>query len=304
MAMKSVKNANYWQVNHKIRNVSVQKGVIILTSPEAWKKFKWTRKWFDKKPKEGYFIWIKEQIDFPLRTCVSMASRNIQQSLQNLLVLEKNLNIKVQGTCNALTKTCSGTHKAVGKIILKQGSTLNYEHIHAWGKNDIIEPAYEFVLEKNAQLDYVYKNLLSPKQLKINTIFNAFENSKIKAKIIVNGINSKIDIADTIILKGKGSNGIIRLRLVGKKNSQVNAQSKIIAQVPSQGHLDCQGLLIDKNSQIKLSPELIIKDKNALITHEASVGKISEEQLNYLRTRGLSEAEAINLIVAGFLETK
>ncbi|GAI42777.1 unnamed protein product, partial [marine sediment metagenome] len=54
--MKNVKNANYWQVDHKIKNIFEAKEVIILPSPEAWEKLKWTRRWFARPPKEGYFI--------------------------------------------------------------------------------------------------------------------------------------------------------------------------------------------------------------------------------------------------------
>jgi len=90
--------------------------------------------------------------------------------------------------------------------------------------------------------------------------------------------------------------------LAGRKNSKITAHSSIIATAPSKGHLDCQGLLVDKNSEISLIPELICHNKNAQITHEASIGRISEEQLSYLRMRGLKEEEAIDLIVAGFLE--
>jgi Fe-S cluster assembly scaffold protein SufB len=61
-------------------------------------------------------------------------------------------------------------------------------------------------------------------------------------------------------------------------------------------------IVIDKNSKISLIPELICQNKKAQITHEASIGKISEEELNYLRMRGLTEDEAINLIVSGFLK--
>jgi len=67
--------------------------------------------------------------------------------------------------------------------------------------------------------------------------------------------------------------------------------------------LDCQGLLVDKDSKISLTPELICQNKLAQITHEAAIGKISEEELSYLRMRGLSEEEAINLIVSGFFQT-
>jgi hypothetical protein len=67
--------------------------------------------------------------------------------------------------------------------------------------------------------------------------------------------------------------------------------------------LDCQGLLVDKEAKISLIPQLVCKNKEAQITHEASIGKINEEQLTYLRMRGLAETQAIDLIINGFLKT-
>ena len=301
--MRNVKNVNYLQIDHKIKNIFPAKGVTILSSPEAWKKFVWSRKYFSKKPKEGYFIWIKNQVNFPLFACISIAHRNVSQELQNLLIIEKNLKISLQGTCNALKKNLKGKHKAQGKIILKQGSSLKYSHIHSWGEKDVVEPSYEFYLGKNSRLDYTYRTLFVPKKLRINNLFNLSTEASCNIKIIANCIKTKTEIKDVLILKGRGASGIINLRLVGGKDSKVLAHSQIVADSESKGHLDCQGLLTDKKSEISLIPELLCKDKLAQITHEASIGKISQEQLNYLRTRGLTEKEATNLIINGFLET-
>ena len=301
MVMRSARNIHYLQIDHRVKRLFQEKGVVILPSAEAWQKFTWSKKYFLKKPKEGYFIWIKKQIDFPLFACISIASKNIQQELGNLLVVEKNLNILLRGACNTLKKNLCGIHKAEGKIVLKENSSLNYEHIHSWHREDIVLPNYEFLLEKNSKLDYTYKNLFTPKKLKIKTILNLLEEASCNLKMVADCNFTETEIIDTLVLKEKGASGQIQLRLVGGKNSKILAHSQILARAPCKGHLDCQGLLIDKSSSISLVPELICKNKQSQITHEASIGKIEEEQLNYLRMRGLNEKEAINLIINGFL---
>ena len=303
--MKNVKNVNYLQINNQIPEICELKGIEILPSKFAWGKYNWVKKYFKSKPKQGYFIWVKEQVDSPIFSCISIADKNIKQELQNILVVEKNLKVELQGTCNALKKDLAGIHQAKGKIILKQGSVLKYNHIHSWGDRDIIEPDYEFFLEKNAILDYNYKILSSPKLLKTKTLITVLENSSASINIVGNFSKVKVEIRDILILKRKGASGIVKLRLVGSKNSEITAYSQVVAQAESKGHLDCQGLLIDhigKTSTIRLIPELICEHSKAQITHEASIGKISEEALNYLRTRGLTEKQAIDLIVNGFLE--
>ena len=314
MAMKNVKNvreqtdkklsalANYYQIDNKAPKICQLKGIEILPSKIAWQKYNWTKKYFSKKPKHGYFIWVKEQPKSVLFTCISLAKKNIRQTLQNLLVVENNLKVKLQGTCNTLKRNLEGFHKAIGKIVLKEGAVLKYEHIHSWGEKDVVQPDYEFLLEKKARLDYNYKVFSSPEKLKMKTLLTLLESSSANLNIMGKFSQTKTEIKDTLILKEKGASGIIKLRLVGNKKSQISAYSQIRAKSESKGHLDCQGLLIDESSKISLIPELLCESKKAQITHEASIGKISEEALNYLRMRGLNEKEAINLIVNGFLE--
>ena len=89
--MKNASNALFWQIDHKIKKSESQEGLVILPSRQAYKELDWTRSLFVDKPKEGYFIWLKKQIDFPLATCITIASPKTAQNLTNLLVIEKNI---------------------------------------------------------------------------------------------------------------------------------------------------------------------------------------------------------------------
>jgi len=306
MDMKNAKNVsrkfNFWQIDHKVMQVLEGKGIEILSSPEAWEKFNWTRKFFEKKPKEGYFVWVKKEVDFPLSTCITIASPKVSQDLRNLLVIERGIKAKANIVCNAAKDNLYGIHNAKGKILLKSGVSLEYNHFHKWGQKDFVNPDYEFILEKSAKLIYTYQNLFPPENLQLRTILHLKESSSANVNFIVNGENSKIKIRDILLLEGKNSQGIVKLRLIGRKNSKILAQSMILANSLSKGHLDCQGLMVDKDSKISLIPALICQNKDAQITHEALIGKISEEELTYLRMRGLTEREAIDLICSGFLK--
>jgi len=301
MVTKNVKSVNFWQVDHKIKNISQIPGNVILPSPQAWQRFKWSRIYFEREPREGYFIWIKKEVDFPLAACINIASPKISQDLTNLLVIEKGIKVGANVVCSAIKNNLCGTHKAKGKLVLKNGSSLEYNHLHQWGKKDYVNPDYEFILEKNSKLIYTYKNLFPPENLLLKTTIQSNENSSSNLNFIINGLSSKIGILDKVNLLGSNSQAIVKLRLVGRKNSQIEAISIISALSPSRGHLDCRGLVVDKKAKISLTPRLICQNKNAQLTHEASIGKISEEELTYLRMRGLSEKEAIDLIVTGFL---
>ncbi|KPJ73331.1 hypothetical protein AMJ48_01645 [Parcubacteria bacterium DG_74_1] len=301
--MKNVKNVHFWQVDNKIKNIIQVPGNVILPSAQAWRKFNWVKKYFDKEPKEGYFIWIKKQVDSPLATCINIASPKASQNLTNLMVVEKGIKVKSNVICSAIGNNLCGSHRARGKLILKSGSSLEYNHFHQWGQNDFVSPDYEFILEKNSRLIYNYKNSFPPKNLLLKTIIQSGEGSSSNLNLVINSLNSKVGILENVNLSGLNSQAVMKLRLVGRENSQTEAVSVISAKSPSRGHLDCQGLVVSPKAKMSLTPRLICQNKDAQLTHEASIGKISEEELTYLRMRGLTEKEAINLIVAGFLKT-
>ncbi len=301
MVMKNVKNANYLQVDGTVKRIIAEKGIILMSSKEAWQKLLWTRKHFKTKPIYGYFVWIKGETRLPIFTCVTVASQEFKQRLSNLFIVEKGLKIEAGGYCSASKKHLNACHKATGKIVLKEGSTLNYKHIHNWGNDDSVKTDYHFLLYNNAKLNYFYKSISPPKQLDIKTTIDSYKDSTAFVRVLADSSNTKINLDEKLNLLDKGASGVVELRLVGRRKSLIKARSTIVARSFSKGHLDCQGILVDKDAEISLIPELVCKDKNAQITHEASIGKISQEQLSYLRMRGLSEKESIDLIVNGFL---
>jgi len=301
MDIENVKNVNYWQINHRVKEIFRLKGVTLLPISEAWKKFEWTRPHFDREPKEGYFIWIKKSITPSLITCISICSSNIFQNLMNLILIEKNVKAKIDGFCNAAKKNLCSKHKGYSKIILKKNSELRMRHFHSWGRKDKVAFRLDFLLKKGAKLSHSYKCLEVPRTLKTENNTHLEKNSSANFVTTLLAKRGKVDIHDLTLLNGRESNGISRIRVVSDKGSRVTVHSKMIAKAAGIGHLDCMGLLLAENSSVKAIPELVNKSKDASLTHEASVGKISEEKLNYLKSRGLTENEAIDLIVAGFL---
>jgi len=299
--VRNAKDANYSQVDNKVEKIFERKGVTILQSPEAYENLRWTRDYFERKPEEGYFIWIKEQIDYPLTTCIAISSPEVSQNPRNLVVIEKDIEVEINSVCNAIKKNLCGTHMGHSKIILKENSRLKMRHHHKWGKRDEVESSLEFFVEKRAKLSHAYKCLEVPMKLKMENNTYLEESSSANLVITVLANHGEVEMSDSTFLNGRESNGISRIRMIGDKKSRIIAHSRMIANDAGTGHVDCMGLLLAEDSSINAIPELLNNNKNASLTHEASVGKISEDVLNYLRSRGLTEDQAIDLVVAGFL---
>lgn len=300
--MKNVEKPNYLQRDNKIETIMSSPAGEVLPAPLAWQRYKWTRAYFQKKPTEGYFIWLKESQAAPLLSCVTLAKKKAKQSLDNLVVIEKGVRGEMRGSCNVLKKDLAGRHQARGTIVLREGAALDYSHFHSWGAKEIIEPCYNFILEKKSRLNYLYKNISSPKKIDITTSFYLYQKASADIKIITDSKDTEMTLKDSLTLAGTGAKGQISLRLAARGKSDIKADSKIIARKAGQGHLDCQGLLVSNKARISLVPALVVEDKQSQVTHEASIGKISEEALHYLQSRGLTEGEALKLIVNGFLK--
>ncbi|MBD3250387.1 MAG: hypothetical protein GF381_02355 [Candidatus Pacebacteria bacterium] len=301
MAIKNAANANLWIVDQHLKQVAETEGVEILESPQAWQMHSWTREYFDREPKKGYFVWVKDQPSCPFFSCVNIKQAKHQQNLQNLVVIDPGLTVKIGGVCSALSLKLNALHQAQGKIIIKQGSKVEYDHVHRWGKGDVVAPNYEFYLEESAQIDYTYKTNKTPLELSLINKFYVQQKASVRLNIVADLEQTKFDSLDEIHLLGKGSAGISNLRFVSRSGAQVRAQSKMVAQEAATGHLDCQSLNLAPDARVSLVPEVMVNHPQAQITHEASIGRVSEDQLNYLRMRGLTEKEAVNLIASGFI---
>lgn len=219
-----------------------------------------------------------------------------------MVVIEEGIRTTLNSSCTALKDSLAGRHTAHSKYVLKKGASLTLHEFQKWGKQDTVQTRKEFYLGRSSTVDYVFKNFQPPSHLKMEKQVYEEEGASTTSKIVINGIDAEVELADTILLKERDAKGTLTLRLVGRKHSTVTANSTVIAEGAGKGHLDCQGLLVDEGAQMRLIPELDNRHREALITHEASIGRISEEELNYLRSRGLTEQQATDLIVSGFLE--
>jgi len=300
--MNAAKNAWFLQIDHRVEKILKKEGVIVLSSPDAWEKYRWARRYFLEKPKEGFFIWVTKQVPFPISTCVTISGKGVEQRLSNLVVVESGISVKSYSLCNTASMNLSGVHVARGKVILKEGASMELLSVQSWGKNDKVDVSYTYVLKKNTSLFYRFKNFSPPKVLKTKNVFKVWENAKVRAETSLKVKSSLAKVYDYTFLYGKHSDAISKLRVVASNGAKVYGYTKMVANNVSKGHLDCQGLMIDNTSKIAFVPALINANKDATLTHEASIGRISEDALNYLMTRGLSEDNAIELIVSGFLK--
>lgn len=276
MITKSAENApNFYQLNNDIKGIEVLDGAEIMPSSLAWKKFSFTHELFFKKPKQGFFLWVKKSVSLPLHTLIEIDSKNISQEMSNLIIIEKDINVKLISSCLS-KKEVKGKHLALAKIIVKDNSTLDYTQNNSWKKGDVFTAHYEFFLNKN---------------------------SKLKSKIINQSDGASVETREDVYLLQKKANADLRIKMIASNGGEFFSESYMHGEDEVKGHLECSGLITNKDSKIVSIPGIICNSNKAELTHEASIGKISEEKLMYLRMRGLSEEKATELIIKSFLNS-
>jgi len=274
MIMKSAKNVpNFYKKDNKNAEILEEKGIILIPSNIAWDSFEWTQDYYKKKPKHGFFVWVKEQINKPLNTLIEIVSKDISQDLMNLIVVDRGLSVSINSSCLS-KKNVKGRHNAKAVIVLRDSSSLNFVQKNIWGEGDEFNAMYEFILDNNASLK--------------NTTINY-------------GKNTKVHTREDVLLVGKKSSADFRLKMIADDESTFISESYMYGKNESRGYLECSGIMIDKKSKISSIPGIFCESRDAELTHEASIGKIAEEKLIYLRSRGLSERKAIELIINSFL---
>lgn len=114
--------------------------------------------------------------------------------------------------------------------------------------------------------------------------------------------DTKVDLGSRTVLRGEGSRSEIISRVIATDHAKVIARSDVIGEgANAKGHIECRGLMLSDNAEIDSIPELKATRKDLDLSHEAAVGKVAEEEIQYLMARGLSEEEATSVIIRGFL---
>jgi len=199
----------------------------------------------------------------------------------------------------------NSAHKGVHEIKVLKNATLNYfEKHHA--KDDIkgaeLSPSTTIWASKGSTINLSLSSLGGVQNSDRKTIIHAEEDVKISInERILTDYDEKSCSEIVVYLNGRNSSAEIVSRSVARGNSVQKARFLIVANDEVKGHIECDGLLMD-NANIESVPSLDVKHQDAILTHEAIIGKISSAQLLKLMSLGLDEEEATKEIIKGFLK--
>lgn len=256
----------------------------------------------------GTFIYVPPSVklSMPLQAYFRMNAKKGGQFEHTLIIVDKNAELHYIEGCSAPQYSDMSLHAGCVEIFVMEGARCRYSSVENWSKNTYNLNTKRGIVERDGILEWVGGNLgsgitmlypcsiLKGDNSKSDHLGIAFANTgqdqDVGSKVIHIGRNTSSTIRSKSISKGGGINTFRGLVTIKKGASG------------SKSHMQCDGLLFGAGSVNNTIPSLNIDEEDCNVGHEATVGRISEEHIFYLMSRGLNEEEAKQLIVGGFIE--
>ena len=240
----------------------------------------------------------------PVQACMFIGEEGIMQTAHNVIIAEENSELHLITGCATGDDISSAMHVGVSELYLKPGAKITFTMVHNWAEQVEVRPRTGVKLMDNSI--YINNYILTSPVSTLQSYPTAYcdgENSRVIFQSIQGGKkDSIIDVGSRVLLNAKGARGEVISRAVSQDESKIYSRGHLAGTVPDvKGHLECHGLVLDDNSFIYAVPELEASSANLEMSHEAAVGKISEDEINYLTSRGITEEDAESMIVRGFL---
>ena len=254
----------------------------------------------------GYFIrslpGAKEV--FPLQACMFIGDEKVMQTAHNIIIAEENSELHIITGCATGEDVSSALHVGVSEFYLKKGAKITFTMVHNWAEQVDVRPRTGIMVGDDST--YISNYILTSPVKSIQSYPTAYcsgKNSKVLFQSILGGQkDSVLDMGSRVILEGDGASTEMISRAVTKDQSQIYARGHLAGRTQNvKGHLECHGLVLSDDSMMYAVPELEGSATELEMSHEAAVGKIAEEEVLYLMSRGLTEEEAASMIVRGFL---
>jgi Fe-S cluster assembly protein SufB len=311
-------------VYHSIQEDLAKKGVIFLDTESGLREHpELFRKYFASlvPPEDnkfaalntacwsgGSFIYVPKgvKLDIPLQAYFRINSENMGQFERTIIIADEGADLHYIEGCTAPQYSTRSLHTGVIEIFVHKGAKVRYTTIQNWAHNIYNLVTQRAIAYENATMEWVDGNMGSRLTMKYPSIYLAGEGAKgnvlsiafattgqhqdAGTKIIHKAPNTSSTILSKSISRGTGRTSYRGLLKVAKGATGVKASVK------------CDALMLSDTSRSDTYPTMEIDEDQVAIAHEATVGKISDDQIFYLMSRGLSEQDATAMIVQGFIE--
>mgnify|MGYP001091225642 CR=1 FL=1 len=309
------------QMDHSIiHSLARQEGIEVMGINQALDKYDWLSDYFWKavavdsdkytahvelNQSNGYFIRALpgSKTVYPVQACLYIAKSNLAQNVHNIIIAEEGSELHIITGCTTAPREEPGLHLGVSEFYIKRGAKVSFTMIHNWTPEIEVRPRTGIIVEEDGVFLNNYVIMKPVHSLQTNPVARCVGDNAIARfnSILIATPGSTMDVGSQVILDGKGARTEIISRAI-TTGGNIISRGYIEGNAPEvRGHLECRGLILRGEGMIHAIPELRGMLAGIDLSHEAAVGKIAEEEVEYLMMRGLTRDEATATIVRGFL---
>ena len=311
-------------VYHKIREDLEEKGVIFLDTDTALKEHpEIFRKYFGTviPPNDNKFAALNSavwsgcsfvyvptgvRVEIPLQAYFRINTESMGQFERTLIIAEEGSFVHYIEGCTAPTYSKDSLHSAVVEILAMPGAHVRYTTIQNWSNNVYNLVTKRAIARENAVVEWIDGNLGSKVTMKYPSIYLMGEGAHGEVlSVAFAGDGQHQDAGAKVIHVAPNTTSTIVSKSVSKGTGRTSYRGHLKVYPKAHGvksSVRCDALLLDDTSRSDTYPYMDVEAEDVQIGHEATVSKVGDEQLFYLQSRGITEAEATAMIVNGFIE--
>ncbi len=256
----------------------------------------------------GSFIYVPKgvKIDFPLQAYFRINAESMGQFERTLIIVDEGAQVHYVEGCTAPMYTTESLHSAVVEIMVKKHARCRYTTIQNWANNIYNLVTKRAMAYEGAFMEWIDGNLGSHLTMKYPSVYMMEPGARGEIlSIAFASAGQHQDAGAKLVHVAPHTSGRIISKSISKNGGRASYRGLVKVEKgakKSKSNVVCDALILDPKSRSDTYPYIEIDEQDVTVGHEASVSRIGEEQLFYLTSRGLSEAEASTMIVSGFIE--
>ncbi len=256
----------------------------------------------------GSFIYVPPnvQVDIPLQAYFRINTENMGQFERTLIIVDENSYVHYVEGCTAPIYSSDSLHSAVVEIVVKKNARCRYTTIQNWSNNVYNLVTKRAVAHEGATMEWIDGNIGSKVTMKYPGVWLVGEHAKGETlSVAFAGEGQHQDAGSKMVHAAPNTSSTIISKSVARGGGRTSYRGLVQVNEGAHGSrstVKCDALLVDEISRSDTYPYVDVRDDDVSMGHEATVTKLSEDQLFYLMSRGMGEDEAMAMIVRGFVE--
>jgi Fe-S cluster assembly protein SufB len=256
----------------------------------------------------GSFIYVPKgvHVDIPLQAYFRINTENMGQFERTLIIADEDSYVHYVEGCTAPIYSSDSLHSAVVEIIVKKGARVRYTTIQNWSNNVYNLVTKRAVCEEGATMEWVDGNIGSKVTMKYPAVYLMGEHARGETlSIAFAGEGQHQDAGAKMVHAAPNTSSSILSKSVARGGGRTSYRGLLQVLEGAEGSastVKCDALLVDQISRSDTYPYVDVREDDVTLGHEATVSKLSDDQLFYFMSRGMEEDEAMAMIVRGFVE--